>query len=218
MIGYQRARNRMIKTEVILRGIMDVRVLAAMQKVLRHLFVDDALRSQAYSGYALPIGEKQTISQPYTVALMTEALGLRGYEKILEIGTGSGYQTAVLAEIADRVFSVERLPSLACRAAYILRQLGYGNIMLKIADGTLGWPEKAPFDRIIVTAASPGVPQPLLAQLAMRGRMVIPVGDRDMQELIVLERLPGGFRKVKLGNVRFVHLMGRWGWEGYSEQ
>ncbi len=203
----------MVQTQLVARGIGDVRVLEAMGKVPRHLFVDEAMRDQAYSDYPLPIGEKQTISQPYIVALMTEALELKGHEKVLELGTGSGYQAAILAELADRVFSIERIPSLAYRANQILQKLGYKNVIIRVTDGTLGWPEEAPFDGILVTAGAPRIPQTLVDQLALGGRLVIPVGDRLSQELIKVNRTPDGIVKESLGGVRFVDLVGKWGWE-----
>jgi protein-L-isoaspartate(D-aspartate) O-methyltransferase len=213
MINFQKARDRMVETQLIGRGIHDQRVLEAMRKVPRHVFVDEALQEQAYSDHPLPIADKQTISQPYIVALMTEKLELKGHEKVLEVGTGSGYQAAILAELAERVFSIERLPGLAYRANQALRKLGYSNIIVRVADGTLGWPDEAPFDGIIVTAGAPKVPQPLVDQLAMGGRLVLPVGDRMSQSLILVERVPEGIRKTDLGGVRFVDLVGKWGWE-----
>lgn len=213
MINFQKPRERMVQTQLVARGIGDVRVLEAMGKVPRHLFVDEAMRDQAYSDYPLPIGEKQTISQPYIVALMTEALELKGHEKVLELGTGSGYQAAILAELADRVFSIERIPSLAYRANQILQKLGYKNVIIRVTDGTLGWPEEAPFDGILVTAGAPRIPQTLVDQLALGGRLVIPVGDRLSQELIKVNRTPDGIVKESLGGVRFVDLVGKWGWE-----
>lgn len=203
----------MVETQLVTRGIHDPRVLDAMRKVPRHLFVDEALAAQAYADHPLPIGEKQTISQPYIVALMTEALGLEGHEKVLELGTGSGYQTAVLAELADRVFTIERIPSLLHRAREVLNSLGYRNVVYRVGDGTLGWPEEAPFDAILVSAGAPRVPQPLVDQLSMGGRLVLPMGDRLSQELILVERVPEGIRKTTLGGCRFVDLVGKWGWE-----
>jgi protein-L-isoaspartate(D-aspartate) O-methyltransferase len=213
MINFQKARDRMVETQLAGRGISDQRVLDAMRKVPRHFFVDEALQEQAYSDHPLPIADKQTISQPYIVALMTEKLELRGHEKVLEIGTGSGYQAAILAELAQRVFSIERLPGLAYRANQALRKLGYTNVIVRVSDGTLGWPDEAPFDGIIVTAGAPKVPQPLVDQLAMGGRLVVPVGDRLSQSLMLVERVPEGIRKKDLGGVRFVDLVGKWGWE-----
>jgi protein-L-isoaspartate(D-aspartate) O-methyltransferase len=184
-----------------------------MKKIPRHLFVEEALQSQAYCDHPLPIGEKQTISQPYIVALMTEALQLTGREKILEIGAGSGYQTAILAELAEKVFSIERIRSLAVRARKLLYELGYFNVEIKIFDGTLGWVEERPFDAVIVTAGAPDIPQPLIDQLAMGGRLVIPVGDAFVQDLIRVVKTEDGIKKEDLGGCRFVKLIGRYGWE-----
>lgn len=213
MINFQKARDRMVETQLVSRGISDPRVLEAMRKVGRHLFVDEALRDQAYSDHPLPIADKQTISQPYIVALMTESLKLKGHEKVLEIGTGSGYQAAILAELAARVFSVERLPGLAHRASQLLQTLGYRNVIVRVADGTLGWPDEAPFDGILVTAGAPKVPQPLVDQLAVGGRLVVPVGGRISQDLILVERTSDGVHETDLGGVRFVDLVGKHGWE-----
>jgi len=210
---FEKARERMVDLQIVRRGIKDPRVIAAMKKVPRHFFVSESLRSQAYEDHPLPIEEKQTISQPYIVALMTEALQLKGHEKVLEIGTGSGYQTAILAELADKVFTIERIPLLAEKARKRLEELGYKNIVYRIGDGTLGWPEEAPFDGILVSAAAPSIPQPLIDQLAMGGRLIIPVGDRLSQELVLVERVPEGIRKSFLGGVRFVDLIGKWGWK-----
>ncbi len=213
MINFLKARERMVETQLISRGISNSRVLEAMRKVPRHLFVEEALKEQAYSDYPLPIGEKQTSSQPYVVALMSEALELKGDEKILEIGTGSGYQAAILAELADRVFSIERFPALAYRANQILQKLGYQNVIIRVADGSLGWPDEAPFDGIMATAGTPKIPQPLIDQLGVGGRLVLPVGDRLSQELVLVERSLEGNKKTNLGGVRFVDLIGKWGWE-----
>lgn len=214
MINFQKARDRMVETQLVSRGIHDPRVLEAMRKVPRHLFVDEALKEQSYSDHPLPIGDKQTISQPYIVALMSESLELQGHEKILEIGTGSGYQAAVLAELGERVFSIERNPNLAYRANQTLQKLGYKNVIVRVADGTLGWPDEAPFDAILVTAGTPKIPQPLLDQLAEAGRLIAPVGDRLAQELVLVESGPEGLKQTNLGGVRFVDLVGKWGWEG----
>jgi protein-L-isoaspartate(D-aspartate) O-methyltransferase len=213
MINFQKARDRMVETQLVSRGIEDPRVLEAMRKVQRHLFVDEALRDQAYSDHPLPIGDKQTISQPYIVALMTESLQLKGNEKVLEIGTGSGYQTAILAELVDRVFTVERYPNLAYRANQVLSKLGYRNIVVRVSDGTLGWPDDAPFDGILVTAGSWRIPQPLMDQLAFGGRMVLPLGEREYQELALIEKHSDGIRQHNLGGVRFVDLIGKWGYD-----
>jgi len=203
----------MVEEQIVSRGIKDPRVIAAMKKVPRHLFVEEALQSQAYSDYPLPIGEKQTISQPYMVALMTEALELKGNEKVLEIGAGSGYQSAILAELAERVFSIERIRVLAIKARQLLYELGYTNVEIKIFDGTYGWAEEAPFDGIIVTAGAPDIPQPLVDQLAMGGRLVIPVGDAYVQDLIRVTKTKEEMKKEDLGGCRFVKLIGKYGWE-----
>jgi len=212
-MDFKKARERMVKEQLIPRGIKDPRVLEAMRKVPRHLFVDEALQNQAYSDRPLLIGEKQTISQPYMVALMTEALELKGDEKVLEIGTGSGYQTAILAELAEKVYSIERLRSLSQKARKILDKLQYFNVVLKVGDGTLGWPEYAPFDAIIVTAGAPKVPEPLIEQLAEGGRLVIPVGDSYTQELLKIVKTPEGIEKKGLTICRFVDLIGKYGWK-----
>jgi protein-L-isoaspartate(D-aspartate) O-methyltransferase len=207
------ARQLMAETQIKRRGVTDSRVLAAMGKVPRHRFIPRHLWEQAYNDYPLPIGEDQTISQPYIVALMTEALELKGPEKVLELGTGSGYQAAVLAELASQVFTIERLPALARTAEHVLAALGYTNVQVRVADGTLGWLEEAPFDAILVTAGSPQVPAPLTDQLAMGGRLVIPVGDRYTQTLTRVRRTPEGINHEYLGGCRFVKLIGRHGWE-----
>ena len=213
MIDFPRVRLKMVEEQLISRGVKDPRVIAAMQKIPRHLFVEEALQNQAYTDHPLPIGEKQTISQPYIVALMTEALELKGTEKVLEIGAGSGYQTAILAELAQKVFSIERIRSLAVKARKLLFELGYFNVEIKIFDGTYGWVEEGPFDAIIVTAGGPEIPQPLLDQLAVGGRLVIPVGDAYVQDLIRLRKKEDGIHKEDLGGCRFVKLIGKYGWE-----
>ncbi|MBI2878987.1 MAG: protein-L-isoaspartate(D-aspartate) O-methyltransferase [Candidatus Rokubacteria bacterium] len=202
----------MVEEQLIRRGITDARLLAAMRKVPRHLFVEEALRDRAYGDHPLPIGEGQTISQPFMVATMTQLLRLKGDEKVLEIGTGSGYQTTVLAELARRVCSVERVPSLATRARQNLEALGYTNALVKTADGTYGWPDEAPFDRILVTAGAPSVPPPLFQQLAEGGRMVIPIGDSHSQLLSVVEKVGGQMRTATDCGCVFVKLIGRYGW------
>jgi protein-L-isoaspartate(D-aspartate) O-methyltransferase len=210
---FSKARLKMVEDQIIARGIQDPRVIAAMKKVPRHLFVEEALQGQAYSDHPLPIGEKQTISQPYMVALMTETLLLTGRDKVLEIGAGSGYQTCILAEIALKVFSIERIRSLAIQVRKLVYELGYLNVEIKFSDGTLGWMEESPFDAIMVTAGSPGIPQPLVDQLAVGGRLVIPVGDPTDQELIRVTRTEGGIKKEDLGGCRFVRLIGQHGWD-----
>ena len=211
--NYSVARARMAREQLVPRGIHDQRVLDAMTTVPRHLFVEDALQNQAYGDFPLPIGAGQTISQPYIVALMTQALQLRGDENVLEIGTGCGYQTAILAQLADRVYSVERIKSLHIKARRTLDRLKYVNIVCKIDDGTLGWPKFSPFEAIMVTAASPDIPTPLLDQLADPGRMVIPVGDRYSQSLIVVKKQDGEITKEIIEQVRFVSLIGLHGWQ-----
>lgn len=195
-------------------GIVDERVLSAMNSVPRHLFVPEAIRSQAYKDNALPIAAKQTISQPYIVARMTELLELKGRERVLEIGSGSGYQTAVLALLARKVFAVERLESLAAEAKRRLMVLGYRNISYRTADGTEGWPVYAPFHAILVAAGGPEIPQPLLDQLEIGGSLVIPVGDDiRSQRLVRVTRSAKGFTKENCGPCTFVPLIGRHGWK-----
>ena len=210
---FKLARERMVKNQLIARDIRDERVLQAMGKIPRHLFIQEALAGEAYNDHPVPIGEKQTISQPYIVALMTEALDLKGSENALEIGTGSGYQTAILAELSSRVYTIERIKSLLIKARKLLANLGYDNILFKAFDGTLGWKEYAPFDAIMVTAGSPNVPEPLKEQLADTGRMVIPVGDKYTQELIKITRQSENFEQESLGGCRFVNLIGVHGWK-----
>jgi protein-L-isoaspartate(D-aspartate) O-methyltransferase len=202
----------MVAEQLQRRGIRDPRVLRAMAKVPRHRFVDEALIGRAYGDYPLPIGEGQTISQPYMVALMSEALELTGQEKVLEVGTGSGYQTAVLAELCGKVFSVERIKSLADRAVRSLDSLGYYNVLVKVADGTVGWRDEAPFDAIIITAAAPAVPEPLVEQLALRGRFLVPVGDQYCQVLQKGVRAEDGMHWSELGSCVFVKLIGQQAW------
>ena len=212
-MDYNAERKIMVEEQLISRGIKDKRVLDAMGKVPRHIFIEEALRSRAYGDYPLPIGEKQTISQPYMVALMTEALGLRGNEKVLEIGTGSGYQSAVLAELCDKVYSVERIKSLAIKAREHLDSLKYMNVAIKIFDGTYGWIEHAPYDAIIVTAGAPEIPQSLIDQLVISGRMVIPVGDEFSQVLVKVEKNRDGIRTTNICGCVFVKLVGNYGWK-----
>lgn len=206
-------RNRMVDTQIKMRGVDDPRVLAAMRRVPRHLFVPQPLWDQAYNDYPLPIGEDQTISQPYIVALMTEALELQAGDRVLEIGTGSGYQAAVLAELAAKVYSIDRLASLAEKARQVLAELGYTNFQLRVGDGTQGWPEEAPFDAILVTAGAPQVPRPLVEQLALGGRLVVPVGDRFSQTLTRVRLTRDGVKFDYLGGCRFVRLIGKYGWQ-----
>jgi protein-L-isoaspartate(D-aspartate) O-methyltransferase len=213
MVDFPKARLKMVEEQITSRGIKDVKLIAAMKKIPRHLFVEEALQNQAYTDHPLPIGEKQTISQPYMAALMTEALLLTGKEKVLEIGTGSGYQTAILAELSEKVFSIERIRPLAVRARKLLYELGYFNVEIKILDGTFGWMEESPFDAILVTAGAPDIPQPLIDQLATGGRLVIPVGDAFVQDLFRVTKTEAGVRKEDLGGCRFVKLIGEYGWK-----
>jgi protein-L-isoaspartate(D-aspartate) O-methyltransferase len=206
----------MVDTQIRARSITDQRVLRAMEKIPRHLFIDEGLIDQAYNDSPLPIERQQTISQPYIVALMSEAMALGGKEKVLEIGTGSGYQTAILAELADRVFSIERIATLATRARRILDSLNYYNVAIRVGDGTYGWREESPFAAIMVTAGAPLVPRILIEQLAVGGRLVIPVGDRQSQSLLRVTRLsddPDDLKQEDLGGCRFVDLIGEHGWD-----
>ena len=207
------ARDRMVE-EVAGRGVRDARVLAAMRQVPRHRFVEEALRDRAYGDYPLPIGEGQTISQPFIVGRMTELLRLSGLEKVLEIGTGSGYQAAVLGECAARVCTVERLPRLAARARQTLEELRYSNVWGRTANGTFGWPDEAPFDRILVAAGGPSVPPPLFEQLAEGGLMVMPVGGPDTQRLQLIEKVRGEMRITEDSGCVFVPLIGKYAWQG----
>lgn len=215
MINLDIARRRMVENQIVARGITDRRVIEAMLKVPRHIFVEEAMSAQAYSDSSLPIGEKQTISQPYMVALMSEMLQLAGKEKVLELGTGSGYQAAILAELADRVYTVERIRPLALRARKALDSLGYLNVNLKIGDGTDGWASEAPFDAILVTAGAPDVPMHLIDQLAVGGKLVIPVGGQSEQTLVKITKGENGAvsREDSIG-CRFVKLIGKYGWSG----
>ena len=214
---YERARLKMVDEQLVARGIKDPRVLSAMGRVPRHLFVEEALRDRAYGDHALPIGERQTISQPYMVALMTGSLALKGSERVLEIGTGSGYQTAVLAELAVRVYSIERIAVLADRARRLIASLDYRNVTIKVFDGTYGWKEQAPFDAILVTAGSPDVPAPLTEQLKEGGRMIIPVGDRTTQILKKVTRTATGIEVSAMTGCVFVPLIGGHGWLAENE-
>ena len=203
----------MVRDQVAARGVTDVRVLEALRTVPRHKFVDEALAYQAYEDRPQPIGFGQTISQPYVVALMTELAAVEPGMRVLEIGTGSGYQAAVLAQMGAEVYTVERVRELHMRARNLLTRLRYFKIKLKLDDGTLGWPQEAPFDRILVTAGGPEVPKPLVAQLADGGRLVIPVGAaRRTQELVVVYREGNKARTERKGGVQFVDLVGRHGW------
>ena len=213
MDQYVTGRQRMVESQLVARDIVDPRTLGAMGKVPRHFFVDDAMRGRAYGDHPLPIGAGQTISQPYIVALMTQSLQLQGDEMVLEVGTGSGYQAAVLSRLCRQVYTVERIHSLLAEARKIFDRLRYFNIMTKLDDGTMGWPEHGPYDGIIVTAGGPSIPQPLVDQLADPGRMVIPVGDKQVQELKVVEKREGQVVVRSLCSVRFVDLVGAHGWD-----
>ncbi|MBN1615564.1 MAG: protein-L-isoaspartate(D-aspartate) O-methyltransferase [Deltaproteobacteria bacterium] len=218
MDRYKKQRLRMVDSQIRARGIIDEGVLRAMEKVPRHLFIDEGLWDQAYNDNPLPIDERQTISQPYIVAIMTEALELRDRDRVLEIGTGSGYQTAILAELADRVYSIERIAALATKARKVLDFLNYYNVAIRVGDGTYGWREEAPFEAILVTAGAPHVPKTLVEQLAPGGRLVIPVGSRHTQDLVKMTRGsedPSDIKRENLGGCRFVDLIGEHGWEAY---
>ena len=212
-LKFKRLREEMVNKQIEARGISDLQVLLAMRKVPRHLFVGEALMDQAYGDFPLPIGHQQTISQPYIVAEMTQALQLTPDDRVLEIGTGSGYQAAILAEIAFRVYTIERMHPLLVRARNLFDTLKYHNIVTKYSDGTTGWADESPFDAIIVTAGAPDIPKKLLDQLAVGGRMVLPVGDQYSQELIKIFRDDQGIHKSNLGGCRFVKLVGEYGWK-----
>jgi len=209
---FETIRQRMVQDQLLSRGIHDQRVLAAMGEVPRHLFVDDAMQANAYGDYPLPIVDGQTISQPFIVAYMTQALQLTGTEKVLEIGTGSGYQAVILSRLCTRLYTVERLNSLLASSRRLFDRLRCYNIQSKLDDGTLGWPEYAPYDAIMVTAGGPEIPEPLVAQLADPGRLVIPVGDQDVQELQLVTKRDGVVQVELLERVRFVNLIGEYGW------
>lgn len=209
---YREQRNRMVEEQIRTRGVSDERVLSAMREVPRHLFVPPGARRHAYEDRPIPIGEGQTISQPYIVALMTELLRPRADDRVLEVGGGSGYQAAILARLVSRVVTVERLPEIARQARDHLRKLGITNVEVVEANGTRGYPAEAPFDGIMVTAASPDVPAPLRDQLADGGRLVIPVGGREVQELVRVTRKGDDFHRESCGGVCFVPLLGEYGW------
>lgn len=212
-IRYVRRRKQMVENQIARRGINDPFVLGAMGTVPRHLFVSEALMDQAYGDFPLPIGEQQTISQPYIVAEMTQALEPTGNDRVLEIGTGSGYQAAILSRIVSRVYTVERIHSLYIRARALFDRLGYYNIATRYSDGTTGWKAESPFDRIIITAGAPDIPSVLVDQLAVGGRLVAPVGTESVQSLIKLVKEKTGVRSTDLGGCRFVKLIGEHGWK-----
>jgi protein-L-isoaspartate(D-aspartate) O-methyltransferase len=203
----------MVDEQIAARGVKDERVLAVMRKVPRHEFLPEAIRGMSYADNALPLGEGQTMSQPYMVALMTEFLRLNGSERVLEIGTGSGYQAAVLAELCGKVYTVERVKTLADKARVTFDRLGYKSIAIKVYDGTYGWKEMAPFDAIIVKAGSQDVPAPLVEQLRVGGRMIIPVGDRYGQMLLKVVKTPEGHTVERSTPCTFVPLIGNHGWK-----
>ena len=211
-LKYERMREAMVEKQIESRGITDPYVLGAMRKVPRHLFVSEALMDQAYGDFPLPIGEQQTISQPFIVAEMTQALQLNKDDRVLEIGTGSGYQAAILSEIVFRVYTIERIHSLFVKTRRLFDKLRYHNIVTKYSDGTSGWIDESPFDAIIVTAGAPEIPKVLLDQLSVGGRMVLPVGDQYSQDLIRLYKDEDGIHKTSLGGCRFVKLVGEHGW------
>ena len=210
---FERLREDMVKYQIEARGITDAGVLNAMRKVPRHYFVSDSQADHAYGDFPLPIAEEQTISQPFIVAEMTQALALTKNDRVLEIGTGSGYQAAILAEIADRVYTIERIFPLYQKSSLLFETLGYQNIVTRYSDGTIPWSGENPFDAIIVTAGSPQIPDALVEQLAVGGRMVIPVGNQISQELVKLYKDRHGLHQSVLGACRFVKLIGEQGWK-----
>ncbi len=213
MDPFRYRRHRMVRKQIEARGVVDQRVLQVMREAPRHLFVREHLRTQAYEDFALPIECSQTISQPYVVARMTEMLDLTETHSVLEVGTGSGYQTLVLARLAARVYSLERIAELARRAIERLRPFALDNVKIQTFDGTFGWSDVGPFDRILVTAAAPEVPRPLLDQLADDGKLVVPEGQRAGQRLILYHKTPEGLLRETGESVSFVPLIGRHGWD-----
>jgi len=211
---FDEQRAKMVDTQLKSRGLDDERLLAAFGKVPRHLFIPEEFREEAYADHPLPIGAGQTISQPYIVALMVDCLGLRGHERVLEIGSGSGYQTAILAELALEIFSIERVPELLKAVQVRLSTLGFLNVHLAAGNGSLGWPEHAPFDAIIVSAAAPRIPLPLVTQLAEGGRMAIPIGTPQAQMLVQSEKRRGILHQKDIASCVFVPLIGDYGWPG----
>ncbi len=213
-MDYETLRKRMVEEQLMPRGIKDPRVLNAFYKIERHKFIPENLRSSAYADFPLPIGEGQTISQPYIVALMTECLNVTQEDKVLEIGTGSGYQAAILAELAKEVYSIERFETLAKRSEILLKELGYTNIKIKVSDGTLGWEEAAPFDKIMITAASPKIPLPLIEQLKENGKLILPLGESFSQVLTLVKKKEGKLESMDVCGCVFVPLVGK---HGYSK-
>ena len=211
-MDYETLRKRMVEEQLVPRGIKNQRILAAFFRIERHQFIPQDLRSSAYADFPVPIGNGQTISQPYIVALMTECLNVTDQDKVLEIGTGSGYQTAILAELAKEVYSIERFTTLAGRTETLLHELGYQNIKVKVGDGTLGWPQAAPFDKIIITAASPKIPLPLTEQLKENGKLILPLGENVSQVLTLIEKKKGKLESLNICGCVFVPLVGKYGW------
>lgn len=210
--SFELLRRKMVDWQIVGRGVKDQRVIEAMLKVPRHLFVPEAMRDEAYGDYPLPIGDGQTISQPYMVAEMTADLELKPSDKVLELGTGSGYQAAVLAELVQEVYTIERIEKLAIKAENTLKKVGYKNIVVKVGDGSSGLPDYAPYDAILVTAGAPQIPQPLLEQLNEGGRLVVPTGGRMFQTLIRVKKVAGKFEEKHLFDCMFVPLVGAYGW------
>ena len=212
-LDYNQARERMVEEQLVSRGINDPQVLRAMATVPRHLFLENELWDCAYEDHPLPIGADQTISQPYIVALMVEALELTGAERVLEVGTGSGYAAAVLSELCAEVFSVEAIGELALKARTLLSTLGYRNVSVLVGDGTLGWEEHSPYDGIVISAAAPCIPRPLVEQLKIPGYLVFPMGERELQTLVRIRKEAAGIREEYLGECHFVKLRGTYGWK-----
>jgi protein-L-isoaspartate(D-aspartate) O-methyltransferase len=210
--SYSGQRQKMVGEQIAERGIKDLRILEAMNRIPRHLFVHETFQHKAYGDFPLPIGDNQTISQPYIVAAMTEVLNLKKTDRVLEIGTGSGYQTALLAELAGQVFTIERIRSLGLKAQSLLERLNYINIVFKVFDGTYGWPDQAPFDVILITASTQEIPKMLVDQLGEKGRLVVPVGGLDKQSLTVMTKKNGRITSQEIGYCKFVPLVGRYGW------
>jgi protein-L-isoaspartate(D-aspartate) O-methyltransferase len=210
-VNLNQARERMVVEQLERRGIQDARVLAAMRLVERDRFIPAEYADHAYDDRPLPIGSSQTISQPYIVALMSEVAALKGQERVLEVGTGSGYQTAILSRLAAQVYSIESIPSLHDHAGLILNALGFQNVHLRSADGSVGWPEEAPFDVILVTAAMPGVARPLIRQLGPGGRLVAPIGEQDLQTLVRIQKINNSWQEEYFGECRFVIMTGKYG-------
>ena len=210
--SYAGQRRKMVEEQLVERGINDLRLLEVVSRVPRHLFVQESLQHRAYGDTPLPIGENQTISQPYIVGAMTEALDLKGEERVLEIGTGSGYQTAIIAELCRQVFTIERLNNLSRKAQNVLESLNYMSIVFKMFDGTYGWPDQAPFEAILITASAPEIPGSLVKQLGDGGRLVAPIGEADKQKLVVLTKNGDRVSRRDLGDCKFVPLIGKYGW------